>query len=300
MRTIKYTALFLPLLAAAVGCSKDNGKTTDTPAQEPFANVKIIETGIDFAKASVENENTAELIWLCLPASEKADAERIQTEGNKVAEVTETVLLDITELTQNTDYTLYVLAANGDRQFMASASFKTEVMADALVLADGFMAYDGFDEASGMYRTNIMMCSETMGSDKLPYYDVLIYVYTAEPLERVDELYRKVPFGDVTPFYTNGQGLTDMMYYIGQHVTDEYGEPNMSGSGWVYYDENGGTEFFVADDTDNTRISIADNGDGTYTISGVLVDKTLGEELKFVYTDDKLVFSIDQTNASNQ
>lgn len=74
----------------------------------------------------------------------------------------------------------------------------------------------------------------------------------------------------------------------------------MSGSGWVYYDENGGTEFFVADDTDNTRISIADNGDGTYTVSGTLVDKTMGEELKFVYTDDKLVFSIDQSYASNQ
>ena len=56
----------------------------------------------------------------------------------------------------------------------------------------------------------------------------------------------------------------------------------------------------MADDTDNTRISIADNGDGTYTVSGTLVDKTMGEELKFVYTDDKLVFSIDQSYASNQ
>ena len=133
-----------------------------------------------------------------------------------------------------------------------------------------------------------------------PYQDVLIYVSPAEPLEKVDDYYRAVPFGDVTPFYTNGQGLTDMMYYIGRHVTDSEGEPNMSGSGWVYYDENGGVEYYVADDTDNTRISIADNGDGTYTVSGTLVDKTMGEELKFVYTDDKLVFSIDQSYASNQ
>ena len=246
--------LFLPLLAV-VSCSKDADKTPEVPAQ------------------------------VCIPASEKADADRIRTEGTEAAEVSETVLLDITELTQNTDYTLYVLAANGDMQFLASASFKTEedVTADALVLADGFMAYDGLDEASGMYRTNIMMCSQEMGSDNYPYYDVLIYLYTAAPLERVDANYRKVPFGEATPFYTNGQGLTDMMYYIG-----------------VYYDENGGTEFFVADDTDNTRISIADNGDGTYTISGTLVDKTMDEELKFVYTDDKLVFSIDQSYASNQ
>lgn len=290
------------MLLAAVSCSKDTDKTPEKPAQEPFAAISITETGIDFAKATVETENTAELTWLCIPASEKADADRIRTEGTEAAEVSETVLLDITGLTQNTDYTLYVLAANGDMQFLASASFRTEedVTADALVLADGFMAYDGLDEASGMYRTNIMMCSQEMGSDNYPYYDVLIYVYTAEPLERADEMYRQVPFGDITPFYTNGQGLTDMMYYIGQHVTDQYGEPNMSGSGWVYYDENGGTEFFVADDTDNTRISIADNGDGTYTVSGTLVDKTMGEELKFVYTDDKLVFSIDQSYASNQ
>ena len=264
--------LFLPLLAV-VSCSKDTDKTPEEPAQEPFAAISITETGIDFAKATVETENTAELTWLCIPASEKADADRIRTEGTEAAEVSETVLLDITE---------------------------EDVTADALVLADGFMAYDGLDEASGMYRTNIMMCSQEMGSDNYPYYDVLIYLYTAAPLERVDANYRKVPFGEATPFYTNGQGLTDMMYYIGQHVTDQYGEPNMSGSGWVYYDENGGTEFFVADDTDNTRISIADNGDGTYTISGTLVDKTMGEELKFVYTDDKLVFSIDQSYASNQ
>ena len=56
----------------------------------------------------------------------------------------------------------------------------------------------------------------------------------------------------------------------------------------------------MADDTDNTRISITDNGDGTYTISGVLVDMTKNEELKFSYTDDKLVYSIDQSYASNQ
>ena len=219
-----------------------------------------------------------------------------------MAEASDTVMLDITGLTQNTDYTLYVLTVNADLQFMASASFKTEedVMADALILTDGFMAYDGLDEASGMYRTNIMLSSEAMGSETYPYYDVLIYIYTRNPLERVDEHYREVPFGEVTPFYTNGQGLTDMMYYIGKHVTVQYGEPNYQGTAWIYYDENGDSDFFVADDTDNTRISITDNGDGTYTISGVLVDMTKNEELKFSYTDDKLVYSIDQSYASNQ
>lgn len=145
-----------------------------------------------------------------------------------MAEASDTVMLDITGLTQNTDYTLYVLTVNADLQFMASASFKTEedVMADALILTDGFMAYDGLDEASGMYRTNIMLSSETMESETYPYYDVLIYIYTRNPLERIDEHYREVPFGEVTPFYTNGQGLTDMMYYIGKHVTDQYGDPN--------------------------------------------------------------------------
>lgn len=226
MKTIKFILLLLPFLAA-VGCSKDNGKTP-TPEQEPFATVKITQTGTDFAKATVETENTAELTWLCIPASEKADAERIKTEGNKVAEASDTVMLDITGLTQNTDYTMYVLTVNADLQFMASASFKTEedVMADALILTDGFMAYDGLDEASGMYRTNIMLSSETMESETYPYYDVLIYIYTRNPLERIDEHYREVPFGEVTPFYTNGQGLTDMMYYIGKHVTDQYGDPN--------------------------------------------------------------------------
>ena len=58
-----------------------------------------------------------------------------------MAEASDTVMLDITGLTQNTDYTLYVLTVNADLQFMASASFKTEedVMADALILTDGFI-----------------------------------------------------------------------------------------------------------------------------------------------------------------
>lgn len=113
------------MLLAVVSCSKDTDKTPEEPAQEPFAAISITETGVDFAKATVETENTAELTWLCIPASEKADADRIRTEGTEAAEVSETVLLDITGLTQNTDYTLYVLAANGDMQFLASASFKT-------------------------------------------------------------------------------------------------------------------------------------------------------------------------------
>lgn len=296
MKTLRIISALTLMLAAILSCEKDTTEPTGQ-VDDPFVSISVTETGTDFVNAAIKVENATSLFWLCLSEDGKADAEHIMTEGTEIKDPAADITLNITGLTQNTDYTLYILAVNGDKQFMSSSGFRTEedILADAVELTDGFLAYDGIDEASGMYRTNIMLCSEAMGSGTLPYYDVLIYVYTSFPLERIDQNYREIPFGDITPFYTNGQGLTDMMYYIGKHVTDQYGEPNCQGTAWLYYKEDGTTDIFVADDTDNTHISISDNGDGSYTISGTLVDMTRGKELKFVFTDDKPVFSIDQT-----
>lgn len=162
---------------------------------------------------------------------------------------------------------------------------------------DGFFAYDGLDEASGHYRTSVMLSSKSMSEENTDgYTDILIYIYTSFEPEIVSQTggytFRKFFTGAITPFYTTGSGLTDQMWYIGKHFTDEEGE-NVQGCGWFTYDKDGNTTAcYAADDTEKTTCEIVENEDGTHTIKGVMYDKTLGKTLRYEYTtDDPGIFS---------
>lgn len=176
---------------------------------------------------------------------------------------------------------------------------KEEPTVNYVELQDGFMAYDGVDEGSGYYRTNIMMSTKKMSDPNTDgYTDVLIYLYTKFPLKRIDEHYREVPIGEFTPFYTDGSGvgLTEMMFKVGMHFTDEEGDANLSGSGVIIYDKDDNAEFFAADDTEKTKVSVVLNADGSHTVYASIFDKTLNKEFYFKFTDTKKVFSLDQGN----
>lgn len=80
------------------------------------------------------------------------------------------------------------------------------------------------------------------------------------------------------------------MYQIGKHVTTEAG-PNVQGSMWSNITNNTDDDLFAADNSDKSWVEIIDNGDGSYTVFGVLVDNTRGKELYFTFTDNKPVFA---------
>ncbi len=163
------------------------------------------------------------------------------------------------------------------------------VTEDVMVMQDGFLAADGLDEASGRYRLTIMLCSQKIGSQTFPYYDVMLYLYLKEPMTPIDEHRQQVPFGRVTPFFVDGQMLGDMVYYIGKHKMDG-GEESFEGTAWAYNKSETDAEFFVANDLERTEIYIDDNGDGSYTVRGTLYDKDLNKEMKFKYVDTKPVY----------
>lgn len=165
------------------------------------------------------------------------------------------------------------------------------VVVPAMEMKDGFLVSDGLDEASGYYRMNIMMSDQKMGSQTYPYYDVMVYVYLKQPLTPVegDKRRAEVPFGEVTPFYTDGTPTGDMIYYIGRHKQDENGDPSFEGTAWVKWNSENDAEYFVASDVAKTKIQIEDKGNGNYEIHGTLVDSDKNTELAFSFKDSKKV-----------
>lgn len=161
---------------------------------------------------------------------------------------------------------------------------------DVMVMKDGFLASDGIDEASGRYRLTIALSDQKMGAQTYPYYDVMIYVYLKYPMEKIDQHRMKVPFGKVTPFFTNGEPLGDMVYYVGKHRVGEDGAPAFEGTAWIHNKSKEDAEFFVASDVQKTSISIDDLGNGKYKVHGTLYDAELNKALNFSFTDSKPVF----------
>lgn len=285
----KIYTLILTLVAVVMLSACQQGGVDKCPCSKPT--VIINDVTENSAHINFEHENLDTAMYLCVPKSDGTPSkEMILKDGIKLEESSFT----LSGLDSETEYVfaLYVTCLHGT-EYTEYKEFIT-LKDDAVVLQDGFMAYDGFDSASGRFRLNIMMCSESMSGNDGTYEDILIYVYLKNELESIDNKTRKVPFGKITPFYTDGSSLGDMVYYIGRHKSDADGA-NAEGTSVFYYSENVNSEIIVADDTDNSEFEIIDNGDGTYTVRGIVVDKTKGKSYKFKYTDRKPVYSIDQT-----
>lgn len=297
-KIVKYLAAAIAAASLIQGCkpaADDEGKDCNCEAPAVVVN-GATESSVE---VNVDPKGLDELYYICVPKSQGTPSpEQIVADGAKLEKSSFT----LSGLEAQTEY-IFALCARcpHDNMLSAYAEFTT-LVDDAIVAADGFMAYDGFDSASGMYRLNIMMSSKSMsGTADGPYEDILLFVYLKNELKRIDEHYREVPFGKITPFYTDGTQLGDMVYYVGKHFNDPDGTPNAQGTAVFCCDSKGvAQDIIVADDTENSYFEIVDNGDGTYTVKGMYSDRTNGKTYKFKYTDDKKVFSIDQTSSQTK
>lgn len=290
MKKIFTLILLIGAVAFSFSCQKKNNEK-QCNCQEPAVIINnITESSAD---VNLDVNGLDSVKYMYVPKSDGTPTpEMTEKDGIKLEESSFT----LTGLKDETEYVfaVYGKCAHGT-VFFVTKDFVT-LKDDSIVMADGFMAYDGLDSASGMYRLNIMMSSKSMSDSSIDEYDdVVLYVYLKNELERIDDRTRKVPFGKITPFYTDGSELGDMVYYIGKHFTDQDGSENAQGTA-VFHNKDGKiASTTVADDTDKSSFEIVDNGDGSYTVKGIYVDKTLGKTYKFKYTDDKAVFSLDQT-----
>ncbi len=297
----KLMFVFLAMVSGLfVGCSSDDNNEVAKPEfekQVALVELEVINIEENQATVAVFAKNVEKLMYLCVPKGDAVLTQEEVVSKGKALTIKDSQEFAVNELEANTEYEVAVVGVVDNKTaIFKSKTFTTleRIVDDVLVLKDGFLKYDELDEASGYYRTNIILSSDVMkenGSNG--QIDVLIWLYTSYPLEKGQEKNRfNIPFGVATPFFTNGVGLTDMMYYIGKHKKEANGEPNFEGTAWVEIDDKGKDTYFVADDTKNTKIEVKDNKDGSYTIHGVLVDQTKNTELKFTYTDNKAVFGI--------
>lgn len=280
------------------GCT-DN---SDNNGVKPSVSMSLKEVGETTASFSVSIADAKEAAYLCVPASDEVvSVDKVFAEGKMIKNLTVTNI-KVEELNPATSYKFFLAARNGGESLLVSESFQTDGVvappsgAEVLDIKDGFLAYDGLDEASGHYRLNVYISTKKMNDDTVnEYTDVTLWVYCKYPLEvsANSPMLRVVPSGNITPFYTNtdGQGLTDMMYYIGKHVVVD-GEPNASGTALYKKMSQNQEEIYVADDTDNSKFEIKNNGDGTYTVTGVIADKTKGKSFFFNFTKEGEVFDL--------
>ena len=286
MKNKLLTGLLICLAGLLAGC-----RNTEE-VKDPSITIGILKTTSSSAEVEVQVFDAVDSFYLVSP---KSDGIPTETEIVNQGRLLEKSTFTLSNLEAATDYVLYVAALVEDgRIFVEDAEFRTQEE-EVVTLADGFMAFDGLDDGSGMYRLNIMLSSKGMGDDAGEgYYDVVIFAFLESQPKIIDEHSMEVPYGVITPFYTNGQNLSPMMYYIGAHFKDEDGE-NARGTAAFHYNAQGQVdEMIVADDTENSRFEILDNGDSTYTVKGKIVDKTLGKSYAFQYVDSKPVFIINQ------
>lgn len=187
---------------------------------------------------------------------------------------------------------LFTLAACGDNDDNGGNDGNGEdpaVRPEVVEMKSAFPFYDGFDESSGRYRLSIPMCTSPGGKNDAvpPYTDLLLHIYMkyapAKPVV--------LPEGTVTPFYEDGRELPDLVYYIGRHMTNEFGLPDCSGSGWYEYTADSGDEPASVYAVEEGSFSIEyDAAKSVYTISGKLTDKTAGKTMEFSYTGNPKVF----------
>lgn len=286
--------LIFTLFCAAMfaGCADDS----DGNGVKPSLTASLKEAGETSASFSISIADAEEAAYLCIPASdETVSADKVFADGKVIKNLTVTNI-EVKELQSSTSYKFFLAARNGNVSSILEVPFQTTDMggvtvpeeAEVLDIKDGFLAYDGLDEASGYYRLDVVLCTKKIGDDTVnEYTDITLWVYCKYPLEISDNnpKLRVVPSGNITPFYTNGQGLTDMMYYIGKHVMNEDG-PGTTGTCLYMYKPDGICDMYVADDTDNSKFEIKNNGDGTYTVTGVIADKTEGKSFFFSFTKE--------------
>lgn len=278
------------------GCAEDS----DSSGVKPSVAISLKEVGETSASFSVSITDAEEAAYLCAPASdEEVSVDKVFAEGKMIKNLTVTNI-KVEELNPATSYKFFLAARNSGESLLVSESFQTDGIvappsdAEVLDIKDGFLAYDGIDDASGYYRLNVILSTKKMSDNTVSEYtDVTLWVYCKYPLEVSSNspMLRVVPSGNITPFYTNGQGLTDMMYYIGKHVVDDEG-PNASGTALYKKKSQNQEDIYVADDTDNSKFEIKNNGDGTYTVTGVLADKAKGKSFFFNFTKEGEVFDL--------
>lgn len=290
---MKYRFAVLAIMAVLASCKPaENGGDEGSECNCDKPAVVINGVTESSAEVNIDLKGLDDAYYMCVPKSQGTPSQsEIEEDGVRLEES----LFTLSGLDPETDY-LFVLSARcgHDNQQLAYAEFTT-LEDTAVEVADGFMAYDGLDSASGRYRLNIMMSTKSMSGDAQEYDDILVYVYLKYELERIDANTRTVPFGKITPFYTDGTAEGDMLYYIGERFTDSDGTPNASGTSIFRYKDGKVVDVLVADDTEKSSFEIVDNGDGSYTVKGCIADKTKGESYSFRYVDDKAVFSLDQT-----
>lgn len=287
MKIRSFLMMAVASLFALTACDKENGDKN-----KPQIKIGVENITENSADVSVDAAEAVDTYYLNVPKSDGIPAaEKIMGDGEKL----ETSIFTLSGLESSTEYVLAVAAVYSDGEVVVADTGYTTLEDKSVEMADGFMAYDGFDSASGRFRLTVMLSTKSMGDDSAEeYIDIMIPIYLKYELERIDQHTRVVPFGKVMPFYTDGTATADMLYYIGKSFVDQDGGENAQGFSAFVYEGNKVSSTIVADDTDNTEVEIVDNGDGSYTVRGKIVDLR-GKEYSFRFTDDKAVFSLDQT-----
>lgn len=300
-KSFLYAAFISAVTLSAVGCNDDDDVTGNGggPVVEPLKVTLTDEnhptaTSLEFT-VTPEGEAAKCYYFIQETSAENfpTTADEIVERGVELQEV-KTQKVVVSDLQPETRYKVTAALVSTDQKVMARpiemTTSKEEI--PVMEMVDGFLAHDGFDEASGRYRLTIALCDQKIGEQTHPYHDVMIYVYLSEPLKKVDEHHMAVPFGKITPFFTDGSPIGDMVYYIGKHTQGEDGGESFQGTAWILNKSKDEAEYFVASDVQNTSIQIDDLGGRKYKVHGMLVDKELGKKLKFSFIDDKLVYAL--------
>lgn len=156
---------------------------------------------------------------------------------------------------------------------------------EELVMTSAYPFYDAYDDSSGRYRLSIPLCTKP-NRETPPFTDLLLHIYLkTEPSKPL-----KLPVGTVTPFYTDGRELPELVFYIGAHFVDEEGQANARGTSWFTYTDS--TEkYSEVNCAEQGSFEIAyDAAAASYTISGTLTDRTKARTLEFTYTGNPKIF----------
>lgn len=156
---------------------------------------------------------------------------------------------------------------------------------ETVVMTAAYPFYDAYDDSSGRYRLSIPLCTKS-NRETPPFTDLMLYIYMkTEPSKPL-----KLPVGTVTPFYTDGRELPELVYYIGEHYVDEEGQANARGTSWFTYTDSTQNYSAVNCAEQGSFLIAYDAATASYTISGTLTDRTTGRALKFIYTGNPKIF----------
>ncbi len=156
------------------------------------------------------------------------------------------------------------------------------------VFPEGFIALDGFDEATGRYRINVFPSSQPIGDAVGAYTDIVLFLYTLTP--PTDST---ISVGEAQPFSPTGANMSnEILYNPGLHFENADGV-NMAGSGWWKYDENHDLDDMLASHIGNQNITF-DEEKREYTFRGVMIDTIKMDTLKYKFTTKNEFLIINQ------